>query len=75
MKLKPNIDPAALLRTVKKCGGEVWYDTEEGDHLNLKSALSQLLFAAAQTQMTAENGKLICQDAPDYEYLRDYLTD
>lgn len=47
MKLKENIDYAEFFRTVQKCAGEVLLVTPEGDRLNLKSTLSQFVFAAA----------------------------
>ena len=75
MRLKPDVDPEPLLRAVKECHDEVWFDTEHGDHLNLKTAVSQLMFAAAQTQMIARRGTLTCRDVSDYELLREYLTD
>lgn len=47
MKLKGNIDFSEFFRTVQTCSGEVLLVTPEGDQLNLKSTLSQFVFAAA----------------------------
>lgn len=46
MKLNPNINVPSFLQTVQTCIGEVHFITGEGDHLNLKSTLSQFVFAA-----------------------------
>lgn len=46
MKLKENADLPAFLRQVKKCGGDVFLETQEGDSLNLKSTLSQYIFVS-----------------------------
>ena len=50
MRLKERIDLVALIRKVKECEGDVFLETEEGDQLNLKSALSQYVFVALAEQ-------------------------
>lgn len=47
MKLCENIDYSEFFRAVQTCSGEVLLVTPEGDQLNLKSTLSQFVFAAA----------------------------
>ena len=42
MKLKQNIDVNAFLEAAKKCDNEVFFQTTEGDILNLKSLLSAM---------------------------------
>ena len=49
MKLKENADLPAFLSQVKKCGGDVFLETQEGDSLNLKSTLSQYIFVSLGT--------------------------
>lgn len=46
MKLNPNINVPTFLQTVQTCSGEVHFLTAKGDHLNLKSTLSQFVFTA-----------------------------
>lgn len=43
MKLKGKIDMMAFLKELKKCTGEVFFETPDGDCLALKSALSQYI--------------------------------
>ena len=38
-----NIDVAAFLKVVDECKGDVFLETEEGDCLNLKSKLCQII--------------------------------
>lgn len=42
-KLKPGIDPVALMKAVKQCDGDVFFLTKN-DQLDLKSVLSQYVF-------------------------------
>ena len=50
MRLKEGIDLVAFFRRVKECKGDVFLETEEGDQLNLKSALSQYVFVVLTEQ-------------------------
>ena len=43
MHLKANINIVEFLEQVKKCDGEVLYETPEGDRIALKSTLSQYI--------------------------------
>ena len=47
MKLKKNVDIPLFMDAVQKCRFDVYFDTAEGDHLDLKSTLSQFVFASA----------------------------
>lgn len=74
MKLKSNIDYKKFLASVRRCRGEVYYDTVEGDRLNLKSTLSEYLFAtAAITSDIIEDGGVVCQLEEDYALLADFV--
>ncbi len=74
MKLKTNIDYKKFLASVRGCKGEVYYDTVEGDRLNLKSTLSEYLFAtAAITSDIIEDGGVVCQMEEDYARLADFV--
>lgn len=46
MKLTNIQDVDGLFRTLNQCKGEVWLVSKEGDRINLKSKLSQMLFTA-----------------------------
>lgn len=61
-----NVDVPALLKELDACTGNVYLVTREGDHLNLKSKLCQLV---GLTQLI-EGGKiaeayLICENQED----------
>lgn len=75
MKLKPTINIPAFLKAVQSCRSNVRFTTAEGDELNLKSTLSQLVFAAVCTD---ELRGLACsiqiEDPQDKAMLAEYLT-
>ena len=74
MKLKENADLPAFLRQVKKCGGDVFLETKEGDSLNLKSTLSQYIFVSLGTGNTLISNSIItCSLTGDLHILEDYL--
>ena len=74
MKLRDNIDIIMFLKSVKKCRKDVYYDSPEGDHLDLKSALSQyILSASSHDRSILQNGIVICDDESDYDRLREFL--
>ena len=76
MKLKENIDIIAFLKRVNECRKDVYYDSPEGDHLDLKSALSQyVLSASSHDRYLLQNGAVVCDDLHDYECLREFLID
>lgn len=76
MKLKENTDLPAFLRQVKKCGGEVFLETQEGDSLNLKSTLSQYIFVSLGAGNTLiSNSKITCSLTDDLHILKDYLCE
>ena len=76
MKLKENADLPAFLRQVKKCGGDVFLDTQEGDSLNLKCTLSQYIFVSLGTGNTLISNSIItCSLTGDLHILEDYLCE
>ena len=74
MRLQADCDISAFIANVKKCEGDVFFHTSEGDSLNLKSMLSQYLFASisGNTSFLAE-GMVICSVESDYGKLSGYL--
>ena len=45
MRIKEHTDFMRFLKAVRECSQDVLFQTDEGDRLNLKSALSQYVFA------------------------------
>ncbi len=76
MKLKQNADLPAFLKKVRGCAGEVWFVTQEGDKLNLKSVLSEYLFlSAAISFRLTESGRVAFENQEDAEQVRDFLEE
>ena len=76
MKLKTNVNVPDFLQAVQSCAGEVFFITSEGDHLNLKSALSQFIFTAVIAgKLQKLDGCITAQDSRDESLLRPYCID
>lgn len=74
MRLTKNADLAAFLRTVNNCTGDVFFSTDQGDHLNLKSMLSQYVFSVAAGDHTLLcKGEVSCVNEDDCRMLLPYL--
>ncbi len=74
MKLKAKIDMIQFWRCIQRCSSDVWFLSEEGDRLNLKSTLSQYIFSsAARQRKVMQNGKIECADEYDYQVLAAFL--
>ncbi len=75
MRLKENIDYSVFLKTVQKCQGEVLLVTSEGDQLNLKSTLSQFIFAAAISgKLRLSEGRLKLENGEDILLLETFTV-
>lgn len=75
MKLKPQIEPCRFFERIRLCKNEVWFETTEGDRLNLKSTLSQYIFTAAwMDNISSLNGDLVCASPADYDLLWEFLS-
>lgn len=75
MTIKESSDIPAFLKQVKKCDGDVFFKTEEGDNLNLKSVLSTYVFAVLmQNPELIQTGKIVCENERDYKLLHSYLS-
>lgn len=74
--LKRPIDTITFINAVKNCSGDVFLQTKEGNHLNLKSSLCQYIFAFASISDSTEdffkNAELTCDLQEDYRLLSDY---
>ena len=74
--LKKDADIARFLLRVKDCQDDVFYESNEGDVLNLASTLSHYVFCSIAGQPAfLENGVIRCNNAADYDLLSEYLTD
>lgn len=76
MKLTENIDYSEFFRAVQTCSGEVLLVTPEGDQLNLKSTLSQFVFAAAvRGNLDLAGAKLLLEVPGDTRKLSAYTVE
>lgn len=74
MKIKKNINVEAFLENVRKCEGNVYFKTLEGDMLNLKSLLSQyILMSIIDNDELMGNGVIDCSMESDVAVLGQYL--
>lgn len=75
-KLKKDADLAKFLIAVKSCKDDVFFDSSEGDVLNLASTLSQYVFCSiAGQESLLENGTIRCNNSADYTLLSDFLCE
>ena len=76
MKLKQNIDVNAFLEAAKKCENEVFFQTTEGDILNLKSLLSRyVLMSIMGKPHLLQSAVITCVQEEDYKKLADFLEE
>ena len=74
MKLKEGVNVNSFLETARKCAGEIFLHTKEGDILNLKSLLSQyVLLSLMGSSNILQNAQIVCMQEEDYKMLSDYL--
>lgn len=75
MKLKRLNHYHDFIEAVQNCDSDVYFNSCEGDHLNLKSTLSQYLFATICGDRTfIEQSSVECKTEADYERLSAYLV-
>lgn len=77
MTLKSDIKVIDFLKSVNECKQDVWFRTNAGDCINLKSELSKYLFLTAVStpgKTFYDLGEISCEDPSDYSTLADYLT-
>lgn len=75
MTLKEGIDVRSFLDAAKKCVGSVFFQTTEGDVLNLKSLLSQyVLMSIVCNPGLLKSAQVICTQEEDYQLLTDFLV-
>ena len=76
MKLNPNVSIPDFLTAVQECSRDVWFTTPEGDRLNLRSALSQFVFAGVVAG-NLENlaGEVLMENPADLPKIRQFLME
>ena len=67
MKVRKNADIIQFLKEVRNCPGGVFFVSDSGDRLDLKSVLSQYIFSVAVNQEKMREGG-------DYSSLSGYLV-
>ena len=73
--LKSGIDVVEFLNTVSECHGDVWFCTDEGDQINLKSELSRYLFAViAGNKKIMSSGQLRLDEEQDAPLLSRFMA-
>ncbi len=74
MRLRQKIGHIQFLREIASCNADVWFISQEGDRLNLRSELSKYLFASISNQeKLLKNGQIECEDSEDYRVLGQFL--
>lgn len=74
-RLKTNVDLTSFINTVQRCSGDVLFQTEDGDSLNLKSVLSCYLFSMISgNPVFLLSGIVVCRNEEDYSLLSNYLA-
>lgn len=76
MKLKKNIDLNQFLEAARKCEGDIFLHTTEGDILNLKSLLSQYTIMSIMGHThVLENAQVVCVREENYQKLTEFLEE
>ena len=74
MHIKNNINIVNFLKQVQKCKADVLFVTPEGDHIALKSTLSQYIFCTIASNAELLRSGIICfKEKEDKKLLEDYL--
>lgn len=75
MKIKSNVNVINFLSAVSQCHSDVYFITEEGDNLNLKSTLSQFIFTSVLANAEIlENAHIECHNPDDFDRLKDFTV-
>lgn len=76
MKLKKNVDLNQFWEVARKCEGDVFLQTAEGDILNLKSLLSQYTVMSIMGHNNVlENAQVVCVQEENYQKLAEFLEE
>lgn len=76
MQLKPDADITKFLLSIKHCQDAVFYESTEGDILNLSSTLSQYVFCSIANQPELWiHGIIRCENEEDYDIVAPFLCE
>ena len=68
IRVKPDTDFVRLFRAAKEARGEIWFQTPQGERLNMKSLLCQYVILAAaedEENILWNDAEIICDDDED----------
>ena len=76
MKLKADVSLPEFLRKANLCEGDVFFETPEGDCLNIKSQLSKYVFLAAVNSQRdlIRLGEVVFRQEDDQAILKEFLV-
>jgi len=76
MHIKSDIKLVDLLSYSKSCKEDVFFKTDEGDVLNLKSLLSAVfLQSLANDRTLIAKGQIVCMNEDDYKVLAEFIEE
>ena len=76
MHIKSDVKLVDLISYSKLCEEDVFFKTDDGDVLNLKSLLSSLLLQTlANDRSLLVRGEIVCINDNDYGVLSEFLED
>jgi len=76
MRLKPDTDFTKFLLSIQDCYNDVFFETQDGDRLNLSSALSQYIFCSVVGQSYDWTlGTIRCENPDDILILAPFLQE
>ncbi|MBY0217809.1 hypothetical protein [Paenibacillus illinoisensis] len=77
MRLKADVKLTDLIHRAKLCKEDVYYQTEEGDVLNLKSFLTQYLLqsiAYSDASLLA-GGQIVCMNEEENTHFSEFVVE
>lgn len=73
-KIRSNTNLSDFYSQIETCKKDVYFVTEEGNRINLKSLMSQIFFQTTFIHTKeAAKGFIYCQNQSDYDLLSKYL--
>lgn len=76
MRLKHDTDLTRFLQNIRNCKSDVYFETQDGDRLNLSSALSQYIFCSVVGQSYDWTlGTIRCENPDDILILAPFLQE
>ncbi len=74
MRLKKDFRISDFLSAVKKCNGEVYFNTPEGDNLALRSVFCQYIFCSLEkTSDTFYEAEIVLEQKDDFSLLQEFV--